>query len=171
MNNYKIIKMNAELLDFPDNSFDLVWSWGVIHHSANTKNIINEIHRVLKPGGSFKLMVYHRGWWNYYFVGFLIHGIIRGGFLKHKNLASVVQNNTDGAIARYYSINSWRSAVGNSLSIKSVFISGNRADIVPIPAGVIKNFIINMTPNIILRVLLINFRMGSFLISELKKEK
>jgi ubiquinone/menaquinone biosynthesis C-methylase UbiE len=169
--NYKIIKMDAEQLNFPDNSFDLVWSWGVIHHSANTKNIINEIHRVLKPGGSSKLMVYYRGWWNYYFVGFLIHGIIRGGFLKNKTLASVVQNNTDGAIARYYSISSWRRAVGKSLSVKSIFISGNRADIFPIPASVIKNFIINITPNVIIRFLLSNFRMGLFLISELRKGK
>ena len=169
--NYKIIKMNAEQLNFPDNSFDLVWSWGVIHHSANTKNILNEIHRVLKPEGSAKIMVYYRGWWNYYFVGFLIHGIIRGGFLKHKTLASVVQANTDGAIARYYSISSWRRAVGKSLSIKSVFISGNRADLFPIPAGAIKNFIINITPHVILRFLLGNFRMGSLLISELRNDK
>jgi len=168
--NYKIIRMNAEKLDFSDNSFDLVWSWGVIHHSAKTENILNEIHRVLKPGGSAKIMVYHRGWWNYYFVGFLIHGIILGGFLKHDNLAKVVQDNTDGAIARYYSTNSWRHSAGKILSVKSISISGNRGDLFPIPAGVIKDFIINISPNKGLRFLLSNLRMGSFLISELRKE-
>lgn len=169
--NYNIIQMNAEELDFPDNSFDLVWSWGVIHHSANTKKILNEIHRVLKPGGSAKIMVYYRGWWNYYFVGFLIHGIIRGGFLKHKTLASVIQANTDGAIARYYSISSWKYTISELLTIKSVLISGNRADIFPIPAGAIKNLMINAAPNAIIRFFLSNFRMGSFLISELRKDK
>ena len=169
--NYNIIQMNAEELDFPDNSFDLVWSWGVIHHSANTKKILNEIYRVLKPGGSAKIMVYYRGWWNYYAVGFLIHGVIRGGFLKHKTLASVIQANTDGAIARYYSISSWKRTVSELLTVKSVSISGNRADMLPIPAGAIKNLMINAVPNAIIRFFLSNFRMGSFLISELRKDK
>jgi ubiquinone/menaquinone biosynthesis C-methylase UbiE len=169
--NYKIIQMNAEFLEFPDNSFDLVWSWGVIHHSANTRNILREVHRVLKPGGSAKIMVYYRGWWNYYVVGFLFHGIMKGGFLKYKTLAGVIQANTDGAIARYYSIKSWRMAVSEFLSVKSVFISGNRADLFPIPAGVVKTFIIKVIPNILLRFFLSNFRMGSFLISELKKDQ
>jgi ubiquinone/menaquinone biosynthesis C-methylase UbiE len=167
--NYKIIQMNAEKLDLPDNSIDMVWSWGVIHHSANTEKVLDEIHRVLKPGGTAKIMVYHRGWWNYYLVHFLFHGIIRGRFLKHKSLANIVQDNTDGAIARYYSIKSWKVATNRFLPVKHVFISGNRADLFPIPSGKVKSFLIKITPNIFLRFLLSNFKMGSFLISELKK--
>src|SRR5713101_1043490 len=52
--------MNAEEITFPDNEFDFVWSWGVIHHSASTDTIIREAYRVLKPEGEFRLMVYHR---------------------------------------------------------------------------------------------------------------
>jgi len=167
--NFEIIQMNAEKLDFPDNSFDMVWSWGVIHHSANTENILDEIHRVLKPGGVAKIMVYHRGWWNYYLVNFFIHGIIRGGFLKYKTFTNVVQANTDGAIARYYSIKSWKITVSKFLPVRFVFISGNRADLFPMPSGKVKSFLIKITPNIFLRFLLSNFKMGSFLISELKK--
>jgi ubiquinone/menaquinone biosynthesis C-methylase UbiE len=42
---------DAENLDFPDDSFDLVYSWGVLHHSPDTPKAIAEVHRVLKRGG------------------------------------------------------------------------------------------------------------------------
>ncbi len=50
---------DAEALPFPDGSFDVVYSWGVIHHSPNTAQAAREILRVLKPGGHFRVMVYH----------------------------------------------------------------------------------------------------------------
>ena len=49
---------DAEALPFPEGSFDVVYSWGVIHHSPNTAQAAREILRVLKPGGSFRVMVY-----------------------------------------------------------------------------------------------------------------
>ena len=51
---------DAENLEFNDNFFDVVYSWGVIHHSPSTINCVNEIFRVLKPGGSAKIMIYHK---------------------------------------------------------------------------------------------------------------
>ena len=53
-------RTDAEDLPFEDNFFDLVYSWGVIHHSENIEKIINEISRVLRPGGQFLGMIYHR---------------------------------------------------------------------------------------------------------------
>lgn len=49
---------DAETLPFPDNHFDLVYSNGVIHHTPNTAIVLDEIHRVLRPGGRTVLMVY-----------------------------------------------------------------------------------------------------------------
>jgi ubiquinone/menaquinone biosynthesis C-methylase UbiE len=51
---------DAEQLPFPDGSFDLVYSWGVIHHTPDTRRAAREILRVLRPGGRFCVMVYNR---------------------------------------------------------------------------------------------------------------
>jgi SAM-dependent methyltransferase len=56
---------DAEYLDFPDNSFDLVYSHGVLHHTPDTAAAVREIHRVLRPGGQAVVMLYHRNSYNY----------------------------------------------------------------------------------------------------------
>jgi SAM-dependent methyltransferase len=56
---------DAENLDFPDASFDLVYSHGVLHHTPDTAKAVREIHRVLRPGGRAIVMLYHRGSYNY----------------------------------------------------------------------------------------------------------
>lgn len=61
-------RADAEDLPFPDSTFDMVFSWGVIHHSPDTPKAAAEILRVLKPGGIFKVMIYHR--WS--LVGFML---------------------------------------------------------------------------------------------------
>ncbi len=51
---------DAENLPFPSSSCDLVYSWGVLHHSPDTPRTIREVHRVLRPNGEIRLMFYHR---------------------------------------------------------------------------------------------------------------
>jgi len=68
---------DAENLPFPDNSFDLVYSWGVLHHSPDTARAIREVIRVTRPGGTVKIMLYNRrsptviGWW-------ILHALFKG---------------------------------------------------------------------------------------------
>ncbi len=59
---------DAEALPFGDASFDMVYSWGVIHHSPDTPAAAREIMRVLAPGGRFAVMIYHR----YSMVGYML---------------------------------------------------------------------------------------------------
>jgi len=54
-----LLVADAEMLPFKDNSFDLVYSWGVLHHTPNTQKAINEAYRVLKPGGQCIIMLYN----------------------------------------------------------------------------------------------------------------
>ncbi len=51
---------DAENLDFPDESFDCVYSWGVLHHSPNTPKAIEEVWRVLKHKGQANIMIYNK---------------------------------------------------------------------------------------------------------------
>ena len=50
---------DAERLPFADDSFDIVYSWGVLHHSPNTEICFREVRRVLRTGGRARIMVYH----------------------------------------------------------------------------------------------------------------
>lgn len=74
--NAKILVADAESLPFADNSFDFIYSWGVIHHTPRPELAISEIWRVLKPGGQFCIMIYNK----YSLVGlqlYLIYGLLR----------------------------------------------------------------------------------------------
>jgi ubiquinone/menaquinone biosynthesis C-methylase UbiE len=57
---------DAEALPFEDESFDLFYSHGVLHHTPDTQRAIDEAHRVLRPGGTAMVMLYHKGSYNYH---------------------------------------------------------------------------------------------------------
>lgn len=164
-----VTRMDAEQMDFADSSFDFVWSWGVIHHSANTRKILEEIHRVLKPGGVAITMVYYRNYWNYYIVSGLFRGIFQGTLWKTRSLHKTRQGLIDGAIARYYTIPEWRSLVSDLFSVEDVKIYGSKSELIPLPSGRVKSALKSLIPNSAGRLLTNQCRMGMFLVSTLRK--
>ena len=72
---------NAENLPFKNDFFDLVYSFGVLHHTPNTERALREVHRVLKKDGQAIVMLYARGW-KHYVKRCLIHGILLGKYFK-----------------------------------------------------------------------------------------
>ncbi|HIJ83198.1 MAG: hypothetical protein HW380_2852 [Magnetococcales bacterium] len=164
----RIFRMDAERMDFPDHSFDFVWSWGVIHHSADTQQVLSEIKRVLKPGGTAIIMVYHRNFWNYYIVTGLILGIIKGGFFRTRSLTQIQQYATDGALARHYTISEWLSLAKPWFIVEKIQIFGLKAQLLPIPGGKIKNAILKVVPDRVARFLVHNGKMGTFLVAKMK---
>lgn len=63
----RVVRMNAEQMEFPDASFDHVYSFGVLHHSPHPEHIAAQMARVLRPGGTFTVMLYNRSSVNYRF--------------------------------------------------------------------------------------------------------
>jgi ubiquinone/menaquinone biosynthesis C-methylase UbiE len=74
---YRLFVGDAENLAFPDESFDIVYSWGVLHASPDTSRAFREVHRVLKRGGEFRGMIYHLYSWVAIMFWFR-HGLLEG---------------------------------------------------------------------------------------------
>ncbi len=162
-----VLQMDAEQMSFSDSSFDFVWSWGVIHHSSDTRRVLSEIARVLRPGGRAVTMVYHRNAWNYYLIGGLIHGVLRGGLFKTKSLHKTVQSQTDGAIARYYSAAEWRALAAEYLDVDAIQIYGSKMELFPLPSGSLKRMASGIMPLPVARFFTNSCGWGSFLVSSL----
>jgi SAM-dependent methyltransferase len=81
---------DGEHLPFRDESFDVVYSNGVLHHTPDTAGAIREVHRVLRPGGTAKVMLYHRNSLNYWFDIVLRRGVLRGDFLRGRSVAEIM---------------------------------------------------------------------------------
>jgi 2-polyprenyl-3-methyl-5-hydroxy-6-metoxy-1,4-benzoquinol methylase len=73
---------DCERLPFADESFDVAYSNGVLHHTPDTAAAVREIHRVLRPDGRARVMLYHRGSWAYFSQVVLRYGILKGEFLR-----------------------------------------------------------------------------------------
>ena len=54
---------DGEHLPFPDNEFDLVFAHGVVQYTAHDRALVDECHRVLKPGGTAVFQAYNRISW------------------------------------------------------------------------------------------------------------
>lgn len=92
---------DCENLPFEDNTFDIVYSWGVIHHTPNTLKALDEIIRVLKPNGLAKIMIYNRKSVLAYLF-WVKHALLKGKFTK--SVAWVLWNYMESVGTKAYTI-------------------------------------------------------------------
>jgi ubiquinone/menaquinone biosynthesis C-methylase UbiE len=83
---------DGENLPFRSESFDVVYSNGVLHHTPDTEGAIRELHRVLKPGGVAKVMLYHRNSLNYWFEIVFRRGVLGGQFLRGRSAEEIMSH-------------------------------------------------------------------------------
>lgn len=107
---------DAESLPFADDTFDVVFSWGVIHHSPATPKAVAQILRVLKPGGECRVMIYH----TYSFVGYMLW--IRYAFLTLKwgrSLADIYSNHLESPGTKAYALDEARALFSGFRDIRA----------------------------------------------------
>ena len=127
-----IRQMDARRLDFPDEAFDFVWTWGVIHHSAQTGVIVREIHRGLESGGQMRSMVYNLDGFPAYrkmMAGFAL------GFWWGRSLDECLWASTDGYMARHDTVDGWQDLLSTFFHVQSVVTLGQDSDAVGLPRG------------------------------------
>jgi 2-polyprenyl-3-methyl-5-hydroxy-6-metoxy-1,4-benzoquinol methylase len=123
-------QMDARTLAFPDASFDFVWSWGVIHHSAQTAAIIREIARVLKPGGETRIMVYNIDGMSAY--ASIVYDYLFG-FWRGRTIDDGLWKHSDGFMARHYSKDMLSDIMRLFFADVGAQSFGQDADGVPLP--------------------------------------
>lgn len=123
---------DAERLDLPDGAFDMVWSWGVIHHSARTGRAVREIERVLAPGGPARLMVYN-------LEGMPAYAALTrrwlAGFWRGRSLDEILWRSTDGYSARFYTRDLWTDLLATFFADVETSVLGAEPDALPLPGA------------------------------------
>ena len=145
-----IRQMDAEHLDFPEGEFDFVWSWGVIHHSADTEGIVRNVFRVLKPGGEFRLMVYHRRSISGFYC--LARGLFAGRFFKGMSVQQILSSYSDGYLARFYTRRELRELLMRcGFSQVDTRVLGQKSELLPLPgkgaSGRVKHALLRIFPD------------------------
>lgn len=95
---------NGEALEFTDNSFDVVYAHGVIQYTANAQKLVDELRRVVKPGGEVIMMVYNRHSW----LNFL--SVTMGVGLEHQ----------DAPVLKKYTIPEFRELLNDFAQVKII---------------------------------------------------
>jgi ubiquinone/menaquinone biosynthesis C-methylase UbiE len=95
----EVRQADAEQLPFEDESFDRVYSWGVLHHTPDTERAVREAIRVLRPGGELCVMLYARHSWVAY--GFWVrHALLAGR--PWRSLTSVLARHMESEGTKAY---------------------------------------------------------------------
>jgi SAM-dependent methyltransferase len=115
------VNSDAEQLPFQDESFDLIYSHGVLHHTPNTHQAIAEIHRVLNKSGKTIIMLYSRQSLHYW-LGAMVVGRLRLASIRRRigrhafNKMVGLGADHHGRLPNNVVVNNSTDGVGNPLS-------------------------------------------------------
>jgi 2-polyprenyl-3-methyl-5-hydroxy-6-metoxy-1,4-benzoquinol methylase len=138
--------------------FDLIWSWGVIHHSAHTARIVRNASGWLNGGGTFAGMVYHRDSMRLP-VALLRDWVIGRNWRSH-SVDEALCRSTDGFSARFYPADQWRDLLLAFFDEAQTSVQGLDVDLVPLPQRARKMVWKRLSPSARMRLL---SRLGHFL--------
>lgn len=119
----KFFEANAEDLSvvIPPEKYDLVYSFGVIHHSPNPEKIVKQIREhFINPGGTLKLMVYYRYSWKVFWI-LMTQG--KGAFWNLDKLVATHSEAQTGCPITYsYSRKSLREMLEPGFAVKDIWV-------------------------------------------------
>lgn len=110
-----VMRADAENLPFESASFDIVYSYGVLHHSPHTVRAISEVYRVLKPGGTALVMIYHLHSWTTWML-WALHCGLKGELWKTPRQA--VYENLESPGTKVYTVPEARTLFGDFTSAR-----------------------------------------------------
>jgi ubiquinone/menaquinone biosynthesis C-methylase UbiE len=121
--NGEFIEGDAENLNIPSESIDIVYSFGVLHHTPNIIKAVAEIYRVLKPGGQAIVGLYHKNSWHYWVNMVFLLGFFQRKLFKMSMkdiLSSNIEVSHSGArpLVKVYSGSDCRRLFKNYSSVK-----------------------------------------------------
>jgi 2-polyprenyl-3-methyl-5-hydroxy-6-metoxy-1,4-benzoquinol methylase len=126
-------RADGEDLPFPDESFDLVFSWGVIHHSSDMEKVLRELIRVCRPAGKLVLMVYNRR--SLFFV--VYRALARFLPLARRlgfHFEGARAGDTEGLVVRHLTRSELRRLLeAHGLEVECVEPYGQDAELLPLP--------------------------------------
>lgn len=128
-----VFEADAERLPFADESFDLVFSWGVIHHSSDMDRALRELVRVTRHGGEVVLMVYHRR--SVFYVAYkLFQRFLPLARKLGLHFEGARSGETEGLIARHFTIAELaRKLDAAKLAEVEIVPYGQDAELLPLP--------------------------------------
>jgi ubiquinone/menaquinone biosynthesis C-methylase UbiE len=141
-----VVHGDAEHLPFEDACFDVVSSNGVLHHTPDMPAALREIHRVLRPGGTARIIVYNRNSFQYWIMQVGVRGILQRGLLEDHSMNGVLARHVETTsidarpLVRVYSPRQLRRMLSDAgFHGVQTSIGGFNADENPISALIVRH--------------------------------
>jgi len=166
-----LINADAEAVPFKDNSFDFIYSFGVLHHTPNINKALSEAYRVCKKGGKGMIAVYNKNsifyWCTLYLYDYLFRLRFRNYTMKQRLQTVEYSLSDEKPLVNVYSMKQFKLLLNNiGFIVEKVLIRKLEPEDLP-PIPLIKG-LGRYIPKNIFNIL--GKRWGWYLIGMIKKE-